>query len=158
MHPKTLIDNLIVSWMNDNSSKLIFIHFDSHFCHQVTITMKLKRPREKEYTIFLGAANISIDICRIFGGRTQSIFIDMILKDLKKSTNLFHPCPYKVFDFVFLLIRKLVHNTDVFFFFCRDYCLWKTSFSMIQCFHPDCQLDHILFTRRWWPEWMIYQN
>lgn len=60
------------------------------------LTVKLKRPFEKQFSVFMGASNISIDVCKIFSGKAQSMFVDMIAKDLQKNTNMFHPCPYQV--------------------------------------------------------------
>lgn len=41
-------------------------------------------------------ANYTIDICRFLTGRQKSLFIDMMIPDLRKYTNVMLPCPRTV--------------------------------------------------------------
>lgn len=75
------------------------------------LSVKLKQPRDTDYKTFLGLSNVTIDVCKVFSGKAQSIFLEMILGDLKKSTNMMHPCPFKVSS------TKLIRHSTFFLSF-----------------------------------------
>lgn len=113
--------------------------------------MKVKRPHEKQFSFFMGASNISIDICKVFGGRGQSMFIDMVAKDLKKSTNMLHPCPFQVgliwmntlSGRNFKLQSGSIH---------RVWYMGKISILIFHCFRRVCQLARTSYKCCWWPD------
>lgn len=48
------------------------------------------------YQTYFGIRNILIDICRFFKGGLTSKLMDIFADDLKKHSNVFHPCPFSV--------------------------------------------------------------
>ena len=54
------------------------------------------RQDTKQYSTVMGLKNITIDICRYMSGSVGSYIADIIVKELKKYSNAFHPCPFSV--------------------------------------------------------------
>lgn len=59
------------------------------------------RKHGKGYVVFMGLRNVTVDICRAFSGSVQFVVLDMILEDVKRYSNLFHPCPFAVNDYIY---------------------------------------------------------
>lgn len=67
-----------------------------HF--QAKISFFMKKPKEREYKIFMGARNVSFDVCKILAGTAHSIFWDILAVDIHKYSNVFQPCPVSVIN------------------------------------------------------------
>lgn len=65
-----------------------------------TFSLYGKKPKEVNYKVFMGLRNVKIDICKVFGGKIQSSFVEMAFGDAKKYSNIIHPCPYSVHKFI----------------------------------------------------------
>lgn len=50
----------------------------------------------RRYQIYFGIRNIPIDICRFFNNGLSSNLMNIFADDLKKQSNVFHPCPFMV--------------------------------------------------------------
>lgn len=44
--------------------------------------------------------NVTVDICKFNKGLVRHPWFDLFLEDLKKYSNLLHPCPFKVSFFI----------------------------------------------------------
>lgn len=73
-----------------------FFKFYIHLFIQGKLTFFVKKPRDKDYKVFMGAKNITFDICQVLSGKAQSVFLDILAKDISKYSNAFHACPFTV--------------------------------------------------------------
>lgn len=60
------------------------------------LRMSIFRKSGKRSIPFLGIQNVVIDFCRVVDGKASSVLMGMILRELKESSNLMHPCPFEV--------------------------------------------------------------
>lgn len=51
---------------------------------------------EVGFVALFGIENLVIDVCRVLDDKSNSIFINMLLSEIKNNTNLMHSCPYEV--------------------------------------------------------------
>lgn len=40
--------------------------------------------------------NFFVDVCKYMDGSLMNKFLDILAQDLKKASNIMHPCPYDV--------------------------------------------------------------
>lgn len=73
----------------------IYPHLIFHF-FQIRITLLHRKADEPKLRVFLGLRNVTVDLCRYLKGTFQSNLMDVVIKDVKKFGNIFHPCPFSV--------------------------------------------------------------
>lgn len=44
----------------------------------------------------MGVRNVTVNVCQLFSGKTQSLLMDVVLGNLKKCSNILHACPFMV--------------------------------------------------------------
>lgn len=44
----------------------------------------------------MGLTNLTVDACKYLNNRMSSTILDIAIKDLRKYSNIIHPCPHKV--------------------------------------------------------------
>lgn len=49
-----------------------------------------------KYETVMGMRNITFNMCNLLGEKKESFLIGVFAKDIKKHTNLIHPCPFSV--------------------------------------------------------------
>lgn len=110
-----------------------------------------KSPKEIDYKICMGLRNVTIDICWVFGGKVQSIFVEMLFAGAQKYTNLFRPCPYSVFacnlNISIIIFKRKNFVFNLFIWFCskRVIYTWEIGLSMILCCHHEYRPARITF-------------
>ena len=60
------------------------------------ISIYRRAAAEIKYKPYLGIHNITLDVCGYLGGKTPSMLADMLYKDIRKYSNIFHSCPFSV--------------------------------------------------------------
>lgn len=60
------------------------------------VRISLVRKVKQRYMPMFGIKNVTIDMCRYFKGMSSSNLMDMVIGDVRKYTNVAHPCPFSV--------------------------------------------------------------
>lgn len=74
--------------------------------------LSVSRKVKKRFMPIFGLKNITIDMCRYLKGIAKSQFMDMIAGNMRKYSNILHPCPFSVScNFLFHIISlHLIHS------------------------------------------------
>lgn len=97
------------------------------------------RQDSKSFVSFMGVRNVTIDVCRYMNGAVQSALLDIIVADLRKFTNLLHPCPYNVRIRRKISLSGLLAD-DKKLFSSRGIYMSRISLRMIHFFLLFCNL------------------
>lgn len=44
----------------------------------------------------MGLRNVSVNLCNVLSGRSQSLVMDLVLTNFRKCSNVYHACPFSV--------------------------------------------------------------
>lgn len=79
---------------------IVFVsRFFSFFCIsfvQVKMSWFYRISNDIPFKSFLGLSNVTVDLCQYLEHGSGIMMVDMFVDEFKKSSNLFHPCPFKV--------------------------------------------------------------
>lgn len=80
----------------DNLSQLIQSTNSNRSPNPFQLKVSFFRRAQNRYAVLFGMKNVTIDMCKYLKGGVASNFMNLIVTDLKETSNLVHPCPYQV--------------------------------------------------------------